>query len=590
MVLDLSSPAEKAKDIGNPELAMWEIARYDKLKSFRDGVFLSAWQTLSNYYLPSESDIDETKTEGTSGWSDRIFDSTAIEAARTCTTGQMNWATPMAEPWFTMMPPKFLNQKDSDDGAVWCAICSQIMLDSLSRSNYYSESGLQYKSRSVFGTGHMHIESTRDRLINCTTRKIGTYCIAKDDQGIIDTVYAEFKCSARGAAEKFGYENLTPKIKKSLEQDKGKNMDTEFTFLHVIRPRMVKEREPGKFDGPNKPIASIYISIEDKLCVEVGGYDEMPDSVTRFDQWGTHNVWGYSPAFEVLNTVRQLNYMVRFTDAQVELRANPRVLVPIQTYGEMDLRAGGITPYDPNLPGGGKPEEWATQADIGTTEKSIEMKQQAVARMFYADVFKALSQIKYKMTAWEVSQRLQENLEQLSPMFGRIITEKTAVDIKRIFGLHFRAGMFPRPPRSMYVPDAMGKKLQLVMPEVSYTSRLAIALKQAQNQSIINTFNYVIQAAKEMERPELLDNWDLDSAFRQFSLNNPGMAQFERPMNQVIALRSARAKKAAQDRAMALAEQAATAAGKLGKAPQPLQDAVSQQIPQGQPAQPGLAA
>lgn len=580
----LSSQQPKAWD-GKKDLAEKELARYERLKTYRNTVFQSPWQTLSNYYLPNLSDINTTKMEGTEGWSDRIFDTTAIEDARTCTTGQANWATPAAEPWFIWGPPKSLNMEEDDDGAIWCGNCTEIALDELSRSNYYQQSGTQYKSRTVFGTGHMHIEEGRNRLINCSTRKIGTYCIDKNDEDDVDTIYAEYELSARQAVQKFGVEHLGEKCRKAFESNDGKQMDSKFTFVHAIRPREEVERVAGKIDAENKPIASVYISVEDKWCVRVGGYDEMPDSVTRFDDWGTGSVWGYSPAFETLPNVRQLNYIVRFMDAQYELRANPRILAPIHLFGQMDLRPGGITPFDPNKGGElGLPREWMTQADIKSTADSVLGKQNGVHRMFYVDVFKALAkmqeQYKRPPTAMEIQAVLGESLQQLSPMFGRILTEKTSVDLKRIFGILFRAGKFPKPPKSMYVPvPGSRNQLRLAMPETTYTSRLALALRSLQNKAMTDWMAFVSELSKNMNRPELLDNWDLDAMVRTGAINQGMSARFERPMRQVIQLRAARAKQQQQERSMAMAEQAAKAAGHLGKAPQELQQKVSDSIP-----------
>lgn len=566
----------------NPDMAQMELLRYMKLKSARGSVFDPAWQTLSNYFLPNMSDINTEKTEGTSGWSDRIFDTTGIEDARVCTTGQENWATPAAEPWFALTPPKFLNMEEDDDGAVWCGICTEILLNELARSNYYPASGIQYKNRTVFGTGHLHIEEGKKALINCTARKIATYCVGVDDEGNVDTVYSEFKLTARAAGQKFGVENLSEKIAKSYHQPGGKGLDTEFSFLHVIRPRDEMEREPGKIDAKNKAIASIYVAMDDKVCIRISGYDEMPDSVTRFDDWGTGTPWGYSPAFETLPNVRQLNYLVRFTDAQLELRANPRILTPSGLYEQIDLRPGGITAYDPNNAAAGKPEEWMTKADLVGTEKSIDQKQQAVHRLFYTDVFKALSQLQatYKRppTAYQIQQVIGESLSQLSPMFGRITTEKTNVDLRRIFGIAFRAGKLPPPPRSMYVPDESGQSLKLVMPDVSYNSRLAIALRAMQNRGTMETMQFVEETVKNTGRVELLDNWNLDLLYRNYA-NQQGMSpRFERPFREVIAMREARAKQAAAAQALQAAEMASKAAKNLGGAPQGMQDAATEQL------------
>ena len=574
---------KKKPDHGRKDLAKAEMKRYESLRSERMQVFDSAWQTVYGYFLPNLSDINEEKTEDSTGWADRIYDTTGIEDARTCTTGQSNWATPSTEPWFQWAPPEEMNIEDGDDGAIWCGICTDIALKELARSNYYRVSGAQYKSRTVAGTGHMHIEEGKESMINCRSRKVGTYCIANNSDGLVDTVYAEFKFSARQAAQEWGPENLSPKVLKALEDNKGGQMDKKFRFLHVIRPRDEQERIPGKIDAENKPFASIYISMEDEFCVKISGYDEMPDSVTRFDDWGTDTPWGYSPAFESLPNARELNYMVRFMDSQYELRANPRILAPTTAFGQMDLRPGGITPYDPNLGELGMPREWMTQADIGSTDHATEIKRNAMHRLFYTDVFKALAQMQqvYKTppTAFQIQQVLGENLEQLSPMFGRLITEKCGPDLKRVFGILFRANKFPKPPRSMYVPDPTGKKIRLAMPEVIYTSRLALALKARQNKATMDTLSFVTEFSQTNNRPDILDNWDVDAMMRAFWINQGASARFERKMKDVVKMRAARAQQQQQQRAMDMAEQAANAAGKLGKAPQKLQDAVSDQIP-----------
>ena len=167
------------------------------------------------------------------------------------------------------------------------------------------------------------------------------------------------------------------------------------------------------------------------------------------------------------------------------------------------------------------------------------------------------------------------------PMFGRIISEKTRIDLARVFGILFRAGKFPQPPRSMYVPDATGTKLKLAMPEVSYTSRLALALKSMQNKATVNSMQFVFESIKATGRTDLLDNWDLDRMFRDYALAEGQSARYERPMRQVIELRSERAKMAQAQQAMAMAEQASKTAKNLGGAPEAMQDSIAEQLPQG---------
>ena len=106
-----------------------------------------------------------------------------------------------------------------------------------------------------------------------------------------------------------------------------------------------------------------------------------------------------------------------------------------------------------------------------------------------------------------------------------------------------------------------------------------MALKSLQNKATTDWMTFVSELAQNMQKPELLDNWDLDAMLRVGAINQGMSARFERPMRAVIQIRAARAKQQAQERAMMMAHQAADAAGKLGKAPQGLQDKVSEQIP-----------
>jgi hypothetical protein len=117
------------------------------------------------------------------------------------------------------------------------------------------------------------------------------------------------------------------------------------------------------------------------------------------------------------------------------------------------------------------------------------------------------------------------------------------------------------------------------MPEISYTSRLALALRAMQNRAAMDTFDLLTNIATNMQRPEVLDNFDLDHSVRRWAINQGTSPRDIRPFKDVIKLREARAKQQQQQQALAAAEQASKAAKNLGSAPQALQDKVAEQIP-----------
>ena len=562
-------PDKKQKQMGNPELARCEMSREAALLSDRQNKFDPAWQRLSDVFYPNLSDIQGIKTEGLNGWSDGIYDTTPMDAARTCSTGLTSETTPSVEPWFHWTPPQDLNLDEYDEGSLWCGQATETHLNLLGRSNYYSVSGDANMSRTVFGTGVTLIQEGKDSLFNAKTFKIGTYCIDENDEGAVDTFYVRVKRTARQVAQEFGVDSLPEKIRQAYDDNKGKKMDKKFEILYCIRPREEIERDNARKDPANKPFAYIVISMEDKLVIHEGGFDEFPMSASRFDSWGSGTVWGYSPAFQIYRLSCQLNYMTKFMDTIPELSANPRFLIPNGVQGQMDLRPGGFTVYDPI---GGKPEEWMTKANFQMGDVSIKMKQDMIKKAFFNDVFAMFQDITGQKTAYEISLREAERIKQLSPTFGRLLKEKCEFDLRRTFGIAFRAGAFGKPPDSLIKRDARGNPIGYSMPDIQYTSPLALRLKELQNRSTKDAMQFTMMYAKETGRAQVLDNVNDDVMLRDVWVNGGVPSKYIRPMKQVGQIRQQRQQQVKAQQALEAAKGASEVARNVGKAPQAMQE------------------
>ena len=79
--------------------------RADSLRQKRASIFDPAVQEIYDYFMPDLSDVNTDKTEGISGWFDRLYDSAPIRAVSTCSVGIRNWVTPSTEPWLDLSPP-----------------------------------------------------------------------------------------------------------------------------------------------------------------------------------------------------------------------------------------------------------------------------------------------------------------------------------------------------------------------------------------------------------------------------------------------------------------------------------------------------
>lgn len=535
----MTSQQDKAKEL---------ISRYDRLKADR-GTWDTLWQDIANYVQPRKSQITTKKTEGVNGFTDDLYNMTAVRSNQILAGGQMDYL--FSGKWFSYDPPAELDA--DDDAKHWFQACTEVTMRELARSNWNLEIHEMLLDRGCFGTAALLLEEGVKNRLAFHKFDVGTFVIEEDHEGQVDTLLREFKLTARQAVQKFGRDALGPIVGKAA--DDQRKMDQKFDFIHAIYPRQQGEYDPKKIDGVNKPIASCYVSKDDKMLVKESGYDEMSIAVSRFLKWGDQP-YGYSPSIEALPTVRQVNFIEKNMDALAEIKAFPRVLVPDSMEGDLDLRAGGATTFDPNNPNA-MPKEWGTAGEYNIGKERIEMKDTAIKEAYHVDLFQMLQQIERQMTAFEVQQRLAEKVTAFSPTFYRLQTEVTNPLLLRTFAMLFRLGRFPQPPQSVMVETQPGM-VGLAMPEVTLTSKLAMAIKAAENNSFVQMIG-ILSPLAQMD-PSILDNYDLDKATRGIGRNLAVPTGWERSIEKVGELRQGRAQAAQQQQAIEQAQGAARVA------------------------------
>lgn len=587
--------------------------RADKLRTKRDSVFSPQWQQLSQYFWPDVSDINTEKTESTENWFDRIYETTAIRAAATCSIGVRNWVTPSTEPWLDLAPPYNLTKRSGsgatsmnpriarisspqapqvddngmDDATRWCKETATQLLQELSASPFYAVVQPFNRSACTFGTALMLCEEGKQTLFRFEQFKIGTYCIAENDEKIVDTVFRWFKLTVRQAVQRFcpqgedgeyDVSNLPEKIRKRWEAEK---FDEEFKFIHCVFPN--DEMRAGAIGPEGMAFASVYLAEEGKHVVKQDGYEEMPYFALRWSRWGSENeVWGCSPAFECLADARQLNAVEQYDDALVELLAYPRVFVPDSLDGNVEMASGAATVIRAeDMAKGIVPKEWLTQGSRQDIAEKQAKKAKAINDAFFVDVFKALSELESKITEstyGAIALLKGEKADQFTGTFDQYRTEMINPLVLRMLGIMQRSGRLKDPPQSLMVqPDDDPKAApELAAPRIAIKSRVTAALNEFKNlglQKTVELWGPIIE-----QKPELWDNLNGDQAFRRSGMDN-GMPMSDfRPLKEVAALREQRQKMVAQQNALANAEQAASAAGKLGKAPPKFQDAAGSML------------
>lgn len=594
--------------VGATPEAQTILKRANALKSKRQAVFDPQWQTLSQYFVPEQSDINTTKTESTEDWFDRIYESTGIRAASTCSVGVRNWVTPSTDPWLGLEPPAVLKQKAQqaaqvpgagrvarafnpnasavddgmDEATRWCSEAASEVSAALSTCNFYSVIQPFNRGACVFGTALMFCEEGKAETLRFEQFKVGTFCISENDQKQVDTVFRWFKLTNRQAAQKFGEENLPKRIREQVE----KKPDEMNAYIHCVYPNDDYDQDKME-EGENLPVTSVYLAEQDKAIVEKSGYYEMPYFALRWSRWGSEDqVYGCSPAYETLAEARQLNYVTQFGDALVELQAYPRFLYPDNLSGEVQLAAGGITTVKADdLARGVVPKEWMTQGQLGSLEELKNEKRAAINSAFFVDIFKALSSLGDNITQATVGAiaRLQgEQLDQFTGTFDQYVTDLINPLVRRVLGIMLRGGHIIPPPDSMMVQasdDPKAPKLAAA-PKVTINSRVTMTIKQLRNVGLTQSMETILPVAQM--RPDALDNVNLDewvrSVFRANGSPEVALATIER-VNQIREMRN---KQVQAQQAAELAQQMGKAGAGLGKSPQFMQDKAKQAMAQQQ--------
>jgi hypothetical protein len=538
------------------KLALHILERWRTLRSDQSP-WLSTWQEIADYVMPRKAELFTTVENPSTSRNDGLFDTTAIFANNTLANGMLSYMTPSGSRWFSFDP--VWEQKDSDPMKQWLHTCTEIAQAHLANSNFYSEMHELYFDDGGFGTSAIICLPGKSTALNFQTFDIGSYVLAEDDEGLVDTAFREIRMTSRQAALKFGEENLGPKMAADLDKYRktGKGDSIKRSVIHAIYPREKSDIEFGKSDQPNMPYASVYVDLDDKHTIRDSGYDEKPFFATRHLKW-RDSVYGYSPSYMALAEARQLNFLTKQLDALAETKAFPRFLIPETHVGSVDLAAGGMTFFDPNQQNG-MPREWMTQGDYATGLDREKRKQEAIERAYHVPLFQMFAQIERQMTAREVAERSAEKLTQFTPAFTRKTTELLNPLLKRVFGILLRAGKFPPPPAEAI--KQKNNSVGIEEPDISYSSRVALAIKALQNNAFYRTMDSI--APLIPMRPDLLDNFNLDRSIRDSALNDGLPADWLMLEEDRDELRGARAEAQAaaqqQQQAMEMSEAAKNA-------------------------------
>ncbi|AZD50515.1 MULTISPECIES: portal protein [Pseudomonas] len=488
--------------------------RLTRLKSERDTNWLPEWRDLSDYILPRAGRFNTSDVNKGQRRDKKIINPRATFAARTLAAGMHSGMTSPASPWFKLGTP--------DPGLMqygpvkeWLYAVEKAMREVMARSNLYNVLPTIYGEEGVFGTAAMAALPDERDTVRFYPFTVGSYMIANSDRQQVDTLYREFKMTARQMEQQFGKEALSGTTQQLLST----NSEAWIEVCHATQPN--ESREHGRKDNTNMAYQSVYWEKggdNDKLLRQ-SGFQEFPVMAPRWDVLG-EDVYGTGPGSQCIGSTRALQLMERRKAELVEKGVRPPMGAPASLQVQQaSILPGSITYLDDMQQGAKFAPLWEVNPGwLGQLRGEIAAEEQIADTAFFVDLFLMISQMDTVRTAYEIATRKEEKMLMLGPVLERQNDDLLDPCVDQVFHLMVEQsiprwmGLLPGNPLLPPPPKEMGG-LDL---RIEYTSILAQAQRAVEGSAIERAIGFAGTVANIKQDPSSLDLLDTDNALREY--------------------------------------------------------------------------
>jgi hypothetical protein len=404
--------------------------------------------------------------------------------------------------------------------------------------------------------------ATAVRFECCT---FGTYAIALDEEGNLDTVVRRLRWSAKQLERKFGKKRISKEVQELLKEKPYEKVD----IIHLVRPR--DSVEFGKIDNRNMKYASLMYEAryngEDAIrsgdtmdVLSESGYHEMPYFFAPFARVGASD-YGMSPGHLLIGHTKQLNETERQKLIALQKMISPPMKKPGNFKGSLNVGPGAENAVSTNDPKGLGPLYEVPVQGYQYALQEIQDVMTRIAAVAKADLFVTMpdDMRPNDMTATEWLGRKREKLQQIAPVIS--IYEPQVLDkvIERVHNVLDRAGLFPPAPPALTEAGTI---------EIEYVSTIAKALRQVGAEST-RALALDVKGLAEIQmlggdRPTVLHKFNFAQAIDEIASGVGAPASVVRDDEAFAKLVEADEKAAAEQAAKAEQQAALESAAKLG--------------------------
>lgn len=534
------------------------------------------WQLVAEYIHQRRADFTASYSQG-AFISLQLWSDDPVHMAETCASALLGYIWSAGEKSFKLRGNPKLFGKDPEMRAFWAEATDTLQEEMGDQEAALTTSLDEVMLETVvFGTSAILCEERNEDMplqgcLQFEPWSLLEFCLDENAKKRAAKFYRRREYTVEQHIEKYGYDNASKKVRDLYDR---KSYQDKVTVLHVIEPRLDKDRKKGSKAAKDMPIASVHIEIDGKHICRNSGYPELPVACPRMAK-RLKEKYGRGRGMNALPSIMLLNQVWEDVMLAQEKRLDPPMYVINDTVagnGIVDSSAGAMTVLrvdknSGNLPPVGKLFD---MEDTRQAAELIEKITNSISNHFMIDRLINMNNER-EMTAREALLRNAIRQSTLRSIVSRFLMELFEPLINTAFMICLRRGKFgymPGDPVALAM-EQRGQKVKYI-PE-----KLVEAMQSGADLYIID---YMTPAARDLMAEEgqgMMETIDVAANLAQFDQTIPAYIDASWTLNRFAEIRGAQNKmfkKESEVKALLQAQQ---------QAQQQAQDAALQQAQAG---------
>lgn len=514
--------------VENAELIKEYKSREAALKIERN-VYLSSWMDIRNYLAPRTARFPGEKVNDPTRQDLNIINSSPRDAVRTLAAGLQAGITSPLRPWFRLALPD-LDLMEEKGVKQWLYLVERRMRDIMGRSNLYDRLKSNYHILGTYGTSTLFIEEDENDVIRAYDYPLGSYSIATDYAGRVDTLYRDVNMTVIQIYTRLMKSGNADKIPQTVKDAYTKgNYYERYPLVHIVEPN--KNYKMGSDLAKHKKYASILFDCSkqgQEAILDYRGYDNQPHMCPRWEVLG-EDTYGTGCGEYSLGDAKQLQLIEKRKLQLIDKNTNPTMVADASMRNQRVSNLPGDTVYVNGLITGKSGYQPAYQVNPYINELREERMtiEQRIDTAFYKNLFLMISEMgdQPNITATQINMLREEKMLMLGPVLERLNTELLAPIIARVFSIMEKRGLIPEPP----------EEIQGMPINIEYISVLAQAQKAMGIGNIERLIGFVAtQSAIWPEMRHKIDPFEIVDAYADGIATAPNLVRSNDEANKIM--------------------------------------------------------